>query len=82
MNDLERSLIDEETMKMFADFRDKHTLESVYAELNKLPNTNQVIRLMGTENISCDKCKKKAVYLRPLNNTYLCWKHGYELVKV
>ena len=81
MEDLERSMMDDETFRMFEDFRKQHTLQSVLSELNILRNDNQIIRLMSTENIICNKCKKKAIYAKYSDNTYLCWKHGYELAK-
>lgn len=78
----EQTLIDVATLEQITQFRNKnHTLKSIYAELNKLNKPEQIIRMVSSEEHTCCDCKKKAIYLRPDNNTYLCWMHGYKLLK-
>lgn len=78
---IEESLINEDTLKDFETFRNKqHTVESIYAELNILKQ-HQIVRIVGVSTNTCSECKKKAIFLVPSNNTYLCWFHGYNVAK-
>jgi len=79
MEDLERTLIGEEKLQLFENFR-KHTLESVYADLNKVKH-NHFTRFNNPENIKCANCPKKAIYIQSSSDTRLCWYCGYQRVK-
>lgn len=76
--------MDMETEKLFADFRQKNTLEyidSMQQEIYQyLPN--KVIRMTNmTTDTSCHLCKKKAVYVVTSSKQHVCWKHGMEINK-
>ena len=78
----EELLINNDILQMINDFKSKqYTVESIYSELNVLKNTNQIVRIAGGSDNTCTECKKKAIYLMPSDNTYLCWYHGYNVVK-
>lgn len=78
---IEETMINKETLDDFEKFRNKqHTIEAIYAELN-IFKKQQIVRIVGDSENTCSECKKRAIYLLPNNNTYLCWFHGYKIVK-
>ena len=78
----EESMIDSDILTSIENFRKKqHTVESLYSELKILKNINQIVRIAGSSDHTCTNCQKKAIYLKPSDDTYLCWFHGYNVVK-
>lgn len=81
-NYIEETMIEKEILSSINDFKNKnYTVESLYSELKILKNGNQIIRITESVNYTCNECQKKAIYLKPSSDTYLCWLHGYNAVK-
>lgn len=74
--------------KIFSDFKEKNTLESINEMHNEIykyiPNyiPNKIIRITNElSNMKCHICNKKATYAIPLTNNYVCWFHGIKIIK-